>query len=223
MKYVKMLGLLAVAVAAMSAFAATASATQLTSPTGTTYTKTITAVNEGNVSLDGAFVTVTCEESHVEGTVTQHGAGVTVKGTIEKLTFTNKGGGACNFPVTVVTKGTLEVHAVSEITNAKGKKEIVGCNTAGQVECTGTLTSTGAKVSIATSVGTCVFTTNATDIGTLTPTNDTGATATLDIGGPEGTTGRIPRTEGNFLCGTEGQWTGSYSVITPDSLWIDGN
>lgn len=222
MKYVKMLGLLAVAVAALSAFAASASATQLTSPTGTTYTGTITAVNEGNVSLDGSFVTVTCEVSHVEGKVEQHGAGVTVKGKIAKLTFSNKGGAACNFPVTVVENGSLEIHAVSEKTNAEGKKEIVACNTAGQVECTGTLTSSGAKVSIATSVGTCVFTTNATDIGTVTPTNDTGATATLDIGGPEGKTGRIPRTEGNFLCGSQGQWTGSYSVTTPDSLWIDG-
>jgi hypothetical protein len=217
MKYVKMLGLLAVAVTAMSAFAATASATQLTSPTGTTYTGKITAVNEENVSLDGAFVTVTCEVSHVEGTVTQHGAGVTVKGNIEKLTFTNKEGKPCNFPVTVVEKGSLEVHAVSE---SGGK--IVACTTPEAKECTGTLTSSGAKVSIATSVGTCVFTTSATDIGTLTPTNDTKSTATLDIGAPGGTTGKIPRTEGNFLCGTSGQWTGSYKVETPMELWIDG-
>jgi hypothetical protein len=221
MKYANMLGLLAVAMAALAAFAAIASAATLTSPTGTTYTGTITAVSESILTLDAPF-TIQCEESHVEGKVEQHGAGVTVKGNISKLTFTNKGGTACNFPVTVVQKGNLEVHAVSEITNGSGKKEIVACNTAGQVECTGTLTSSGAKVSIATSVGTCVYTTNATDLGTLTPTNDTGATATLDIGAPEGKTGRIPRTEGNFLCGTQGQWTGSYSVTTPDTLYIDG-
>lgn len=222
MKYAKMLGLLAVAMAALAAFAASASATQLTSPTGTTYTGTITAVNEGNVSLDGAFVTVVCEVSHVEGKVEEHGSTKTVKGNISKLTFTNKEATPCNYKVTVVEAGSLEIHAVSEKTNAEGKKEIVGCTTAGQVECTGTLTSSGAKVSIATSVGTCVFTTNATDIGTVTPTNDTGTSATLDIGGPEGKTGRIPRTEGNFLCGSQGQWTGSYSVTTPHELWIDG-
>ena len=216
MKYAKILGLMAVVAAALMAFAGSASATILTSPKGTNYTNTITAVNEGNVSLDGAFTTVVCTASHVEGKVEEHGVGKTVKGKIEKLSF-----GGCNFPVTVNTGGSLEVHAVSEIAGSP-HNSIQGCVNAGQLDCTGTLTSTGAKVTITTSVGTCVFTTNATDIGTLTPSNDTGGAATLDIGGPNGTTGRIPRTEGNFLCGNSGQWTGAYTVTTPATLWIDG-
>jgi hypothetical protein len=217
MKYAKMLGLMAVAAAALMAFAASASATSLTSPTGTTYTGTITAVNEGNVSLDGSFVTVTCAASHVEGKVEQHGAGVTVKGNISTLTF-----GSCNFPVTVNAAGSLEVHAVTEKVNTPpAHNTIETCSTLNKIECTGTLTSSGAKVTIATSVGNCVFTTNATDIGTLTPTNHTGGHATLDIGAPNDTTGRIPRTEGNFLCGSSGQWTGKYTVTTPSTLYVD--
>lgn len=194
MKYVKMLGLLAVAVAAMAAFAASASATTLTSPTGTVYTSTIKAESEGTTSLDGAFVTVTCSKSAVEGKVEQHGSGVTVKGNISVLTFTE-----CNFPTTVLKTGSLEAHAVEAGT-----------------EKNGTLTSTGAEISIETSVGTCVFTTNATDVGTLTGTNVTGSNPTLDIA-----SAKIPRTAGNFLCGSSGTWTGSYKVTAPATGWID--
>jgi hypothetical protein len=217
MNYLRILGLMAVAAATLMAFAASASATTLTSPTGTTYTGTF-AAHSTNFTTHGSFVTVSCTESKLEGKVEQHGAGKTVKGNLTKLTFSG-----CNFPFTVNASGNLEFHAVSEITNVgTGKKEIVTCNTAGQVECTGTVTSNQIKLTVATSVGNCVFTTNATDLGTLTPTNDTLSTAVLDIGAPEGKTGRIPRTEGNFLCGSSAQWTGSYSFTTPDSLYVDG-
>jgi hypothetical protein len=207
MKYVKILGLLAVAAASLMAFAGSASATTITSPTGTAYTNTITAVSEGATSLDGAFSTVTCKASHVAGKVESHGSGVTAKGNLTALSFSE-----CNFPVTVEAFGSLEVHPVT--TNAENK--VVACASG---ECTGTLTSTGAKVKIHTSVGECVFTTENTDVGLITPTNDTGGTATFDIGAHG--TGKIPRTAGNFLCGSSGQWTGSYSVTVPDSLYID--
>jgi hypothetical protein len=218
MKYAKILGLMTVAAAALMAFAASASATSLTSPTGTTYTGTITAVNEGNISLDGPFPTVTCATSHIETKVEQHGVGITVKGNISKLTF-----GGCNYPVTVIAGGSFEIHAASEKTNPPPTHNVIeGCKTVGQIECTGTVTSTGTKVSVSTGVGTCVFATNGTDLGTLTPTNDTGGHATLDIGSPSGTTARIPRIEGNFFCGSSGQLTGSYTVTTPSTLYVDG-
>lgn len=194
MKYIKMLGLLAVAASAIMAFAATASATTITSPTGTAYTGTLTAESEGTTELDGAFVTVKCGTSHVEGAVESQGAGVTAKGPISSLSFEE-----CNYTTTVENSGSLELHANS-----------VG------TEVTGTLTSTGAEVSIATSVGTCVFTTNGTSVGTVTPTNDTGGHATLDIN-----SSKIPRTKGNFLCGSSGTWTGSYTLTQPSTLWID--
>ena len=186
MKYAKMLGLLAVAVTALMAFAGVASATTLTSPAGTTYTSTIKATSTES-SLDGAFVTVTCAHSAVEGKVESHGAASTAGGKISSLTFSS-----CNYPTTVKKAGSLEIHGLG------------GGN--------GTLTSTGAEIEIATSVGTCIFTTSATDVGTLTG----GTTAKLDIA-----SAKIPRTGGNFLCGSTGTWTGSYTVNTPDTLLVD--
>jgi hypothetical protein len=181
MKYVKMLGLLAVAAAALMAFAGTASATILTSPEGTTYTGSIVATSS-NSELDGAFVTVKCGSSTAEGTVESHG-GAEVTGNISSLTFTE-----CNYATTVKNAGSLGIN------NTNGVK------------------STGAEVSIATSIGTCVFTTNGTAVGSLTE----GAGASLDIN-----SSKIPRTGGNFLCGSSGTWTGNYSVTTPSSLWVD--
>lgn len=213
MKYVKMLGLMAVAAAALMAFAATASATTLTSPTGTIYTGKIHAevdTNEGALAptLDGAFSTVNCKKSTVEGTVESHGAGVTAGGKITTLTF-----GECNFPVTVLKPGTLSIHAIKPESGEHKTCE----NTPNTPDtCWGTLYSDKAEVTVATSVGSCIFTTANTSIGTLTTTPTTGKTATLDIGSSP-----IPRTGGNFLCGATATWTGNYVVDTPDSLWID--
>ena len=184
MKHLKMLGLLAVAVAALSASVAPALATIFTSPAGTIYTSTIEAYSF-ETALSGSFVTVKCGESHVKGKVETHGAGVTAGGKISSLTFTE-----CNYPTTVKKAGSLEIHGLG------------GGN--------GTLTSTGAEIEIATSVGTCVFTTSATDIGTMTG----GTPARLDIA-----SAKIPRTGGNFLCGSSGTWNGSYTIITPGSLF----
>jgi hypothetical protein len=189
MKFTKILGLMAVAVAALMAFAATASATTLTSPSGTTYTSTIKASSEGATSLEGAFVTVTCQKSNVEGKVEKHGSGVTAGGNISTLTFTE-----CNFPTTVVKKGSLEIHSAGS--------------------GNGTLTGSGSEISIETSLGTCVFTTSSTKLGTLT--GSTSKNATLDI-----ESAAIPRTGGSFLCGSSGTWTGSYSVTTPSTLTVD--
>jgi hypothetical protein len=197
MKYPKMFGLLALAVVALAAFVASASATTATSPKGTVYTGTYRALAEGTTSLDGTFVTVSCGASEVEGKVEQHGAGVTTTGKISKLTFSE-----CNFPVTVIKTGTLEAHATKvESNNADG-----------------TLTSTGFEVSIETSVGKCIFSTNGTDVGTgsLTGSSTTGGNATLDV-----KSASIPRTGGSFLCGSSGTWTGSYKVVTPSTLYID--
>ena len=191
MKYIKMLGLLAVAAAALMAFAGSASATEITSSTGKTPTIKATSTN---TALDGAFTTVTCGHSEVGGTVEAHGAPNDAKtpatGKITTLDFT-----LCNYPVTVVNNGTLSVTGTTPTGN-------------------GTLTSNGAKVAIHTSVGTCVFTTSNTHIGTVTGSNNTGGHAVLDI------TGKIPRTEGNFLCGSSGQWTGSYTITHPASFEV---
>jgi hypothetical protein len=197
MKYLKMLGLLAVTAAALMAFAGTASATTATSPKGTVYTGNLEAVAEGWLELHGTFTTIKCGESVVKGKVEQHGSGVTTAGKISYLTFTQ-----CNSSVTTRKTGSLEAHA----TAIKG------------TDADGTVTSTGLEIAISTSVGECVFTTNGTDIGTgtLTSTATTGGNATLDI-----KSASIPRTGGSFFCGSSGTWTGSYKVTTPSTLYID--
>ncbi len=197
MKYIKMLGLLAVAATALMAFAGTATASTATSPKGTVYTGTYKAEVEGSVKLDGTFVTVQCNQSTIEGQVEQHGANVTTGGKITSMTFSE-----CNYAVTVLRNGTLEAHQ----TGSKG------------FDADGTVTSTGLEFTLHTSVGICTFTTNNTDVGTgtLTSSDTTGGNATLDIA-----TSKIPRTAGNFLCGSSGSLTGSYKVVTPSTLYID--
>jgi hypothetical protein len=188
MKYVKILGLLAVAAAALMAFAGSASATTLTSPKGTTYTGKIHAVSEGHAVLHNPIAKIECA-STVEGEVTSHGSGVTVVGHISTLDFTN-----CtnSWHVTTVAPGFLEIHWTSANN--------------------GTLTSSEAKVSSTRFGITCTYGTNKTDIGTVTG----GKTATLDI------EGSIPFLEGSGLCGSGAtQWTGSYSIDTPDELLVD--
>jgi len=197
MRYVKILGLAAMALAALMAMAGTASATTITSPKGTTYTSTIKAENVGTVTLTsvfGGFGAVSCNKSTVEGKVEAHGVGVTVSGLIEakNLTFTE-----CNKPVTVVSGGSLELHALNPV-EGRSKE--------------GTLTSKNVKIEIhETAFGTCTFTTasTGTDIGTVTTTEATGGNAILDINA------QIPS-----ACGT-GTWEGSYKVISPNPFYLD--
>lgn len=198
MKYVKMLGLLAVAAAALMAFTGTASATTATSPKGTVYTGTYRAEAEGETTLHGP-ATITCNKSTVEGKVEQHGSGVTTTGKVSSLTFTECGANH----VTVLKTGTLEAHATVSGDNADG-----------------TLTSSGGELSLQiTSLGiTCVYSTANTDIGTgtLTSSTTTGGNATIDVA-----SAAIPRTGGSIFCGSSGIWTGSYKVTTPSTLYID--
>ena len=190
MKYIKMLGLAAVAAAAMMAFvgAGTASATVLCENNQTS--GCTNAVAKGTVLdfsvetgtsalLKGPFgeTIATCTESTVKGPVSNAGgAGATVSGSIETLTF-----GSCNRPVTVSAPGSLEVHHIAGSDN-------------------GTVTSTGAKVTIhnVPLFGSCNYETNSTDVGKLT--GNTAAAPTFDIGAS------IVSTNG---CPT-GTWSGSY-------------
>jgi sporulation protein YlmC with PRC-barrel domain len=162
------------------------SASPLTSPAGTAYTGTIKA-KSSNSKLDGSFVTVECSESTAEGKVGYH-TPTSVIGGISSLAF-----GGCNYAVTVLKRGLLSLSTSS-----------------------GAVTSTGAEISIATSVGTCVFATSGTSIGTLTDTTITKGEAVLDIN-----SAKIPRTGGSFLCGSFGTWTGNYEVTTPSVLYLD--
>ena len=186
MKYVKILGLLAVAAAALMAFAGTASATTVaTSTGGAAATPTIHAVNEGgHVKLANPIANIECA-STVEGKVESHGAGVTAKGNLSKLEFT---GYTNSWHVTVISLGSLEVHWTS------------GHN--------GTLTSTGSKVDTTRLGVTCVYQTSNTAIGNVTG----GATATLTISASI----PIVAAESSGRCGSgNAAWSGSYVTTSP--------
>lgn len=195
MKYVKMLGLLAVAAAAMMAFAATASATTLTSPAGVSYTGEIHAESEGATTLDGPS-DITCNNSTVSGHVEKHGAEVTASGKLTTLDFTN-----CNQHVTVKKAGELIAHT-DDPKKADGNA---------------ILTSVGAEVEVViTGLGiTCVYSTAATGTVVGTLTGSTTKHATLDIDSSP-----IPRTGGSFFCGSSAEWTGNYTVTTPSTLYV---
>jgi hypothetical protein len=202
MKYIKMLGLAAVAAAALMAFvgAGTASATTLTG-TGCAVSHcaigtTIASESEGTTELHPPIGSINCKKSTVSGKTTTTGAAAeTVKGNIEVLTFTE-----CNATVTVLKKGTLEIHTENSASANNN----------------GTLTSSGAEVTVNYVGFHCIFTTNNTDLGTVTGSANTKGNATLDIS----TT--IPRTGGSSgaFCGTTAQWTGAYRVTSPASLNI---
>ncbi|HEX5989949.1 MAG TPA: hypothetical protein VFY75_07045 [Solirubrobacterales bacterium] len=194
MKYVKILGLLAVAASALMAFAATASATTITSPTGTSYTGTIHASSEGTTTLHGEALSVSCKKSTVTGTLSTHGSSVTASGPISTLDFSECGDDV----VTVKQNGSLEAHGTA--TGA-------------------TLTSTGAIITIHTHLFgiNCTYETKNTDIGNLTDSHSAATTgATLDID-----SSLIPRVGDSVFCGEFGEWTGSYLVSTPSHLYVD--
>jgi hypothetical protein len=141
MKYIKMLGLAAVAAMALMAFAGTASA-ELTSPAGTAYKGEIKASAESSLTLKAGFSDVTCTESTVAGTPNKFGT--TVSGPITTLSFGN-----C--PETTVTPET----------NAEGNY--------GSLSIKGsTVSGSGSRVKIVKSGVTCYYETTGNALGTLT-------------------------------------------------------
>jgi hypothetical protein len=202
MKYVKMLGIAAVAAAALMAFAGagTASASVLCKtapnakgncPVGWGYEGEIHAVTTEKPVLTGEPINVTCNESTLKGTASE-GTKVsteTPSGPVEILTFT----GECNCEVTVVTAGTLEIHAIGDTGN-------------------GTLTSNGATVTIVcnTIFGKvhCAYVTNNKDLGELKG----GSTPSITI------TTEVERETTSSLCG-KATWHSAYK-ITNTPLWV---
>jgi hypothetical protein len=195
MKYIKMLGLAAVAAAALTAFvgASTASATTLTDENGAVGVgRTIHANNEGVVRLTTTFKNIECNTSTVSGEVTNAGgAGVPVSGSINSLTFEG-----CNCTVNVISKGNLSINGTTVSSN--GAEVTASCSTIfGNVHC--------------------IYVTEAgTTLGTLTTSSVTGGTATLDI-----EENNIPRLTTNILCAEKANWDAKYVVDNPDVLNVD--
>ncbi len=201
MKYIKMLGLAAVAAMALMAFGAgTASATELyqlkTGANAVTLGKgtTIDASLTGSAKLEaGGEVLDTCTGGTVDGVVDNPGSSTTtVSGPINELTWTG-----CTKPTTTVKTGALEIHYSSN-TN-------------------GTVTGSGSEVTINGIFGTsCVYGTGAgTDLGTLVGATGPHAHATLAINTS------VPRVSGGFLCPSTAVWNANYTVTSPTGLVVE--
>jgi hypothetical protein len=213
MKYVKMLGLAAVAAMALMAFvgASSASATVLCKTTGspqpgeTTGTtcaagwayssgQEIHAVNVGNVTLDAKFKNITCTSSTVKGT-TNAEEGTPLGGPEGTLTF-----GGCNCTVTVLHAGTLTIEWIPDSHN-------------------GTLRSTGNETTtICTVLGLpvhCTYVTNNTHVGVLAGGTDPTFTASAHI--------PVDEANSDGVCPEESTWTATYTVTTPQPLYIAGH
>jgi len=216
MKYVKALGLTAVAAAALMAFvgASSASATVLcktvptTSPTGGVCPEgwalqagdKIHAENTSNATLTSneAFKpNIVCKKSTVQGELTVEGnSTTTTKGNITTLTFEECGEAS----VKVLNTGMLEIHWDPETHN-------------------GTLTGSGSEIttSVPSVFGTihCIYKTNATDLGTLTGSKKANETAVLHAESQA-----IPFIETSGLCPPKPTWDATYSITTPDTLSV---
>ena len=201
MKYVKMLGLAAIAAAALMAFvgASTASATVLCKNNSNTTTcsepwgaVTVKAEQTKTIKLDTTFKTVECGKSTIEGPASAGSSTTTVSGPIEasKLTW-----GECNCTVNTIKGGTLEVHSVAGTDN-------------------GTLTSNGAEVTVSCSTifGNvhCIYVTENDDMGTLVGGNPATFEGSVSVR-------RLP-TSG--LCSEEATWTPAYKVTAPAPLFV---
>lgn len=198
MKHLKLTVLLAVTAAALFA-AAGASATTLTGAGETTLGvgTEIKAESEGALSLHPPFGTISCNKASIAGKISNAGGSTsTVQVTLE--TFTES---ECNATITVLKKGTLEIHTQSGSANSNG-----------------TVTWTGTELTTVFAGFHCIFSTNNTDIGTLTGSATTKGNATLDIAAT------IPRTGGSSgaFCGATAQWTGSLKFTSPTTLNVDG-
>jgi len=201
MKYLKMLGLAAVAAMALTAFfgAGSASAQTLYTyktpnanipiPVGTELISTLESGKSALLKDTGGLANDTCTGSEVKGAISTNNT-TDAGGSISALTFTG-----CTHTTHVLAKGELEIKNIAGTTN-------------------GTVISKGARVTIKSTVFgiSCVANTGAgTTIGTLTGAKSETDRATMDINGV------ITLENG---CG-DSTWTGSYEVTSPLGLTVD--
>jgi hypothetical protein len=195
MKYLKMLGLAAVAAAALMAFvgAGTASATTLeiggvAQNSAVTIEATIASGTSAILKDEFGTTTDTCTTSTVKGTTSTFTG--TPAGAVSTLSFGN-----CTHTTTVLKNGSLSI-ALSGTTN--------GTVTSKEAEVTVQSTFFGASAVCKTGTG--------TDVGLLTgatTASNPGAHATMHI-------------NATVNCGILGnaKWTGTYTVTSPTDLAV---
>jgi hypothetical protein len=206
MKYLKMLGLAAVAALALMAVmgAGTASAKVCSNSGagascgtghGNEYTGAVTATTT-EAKLTSGFINVTCH-SHASGSITNSATGT---GSISELSFT---GCVDNFGRTCTAATTGRPYHASVVVSTKPNGTMTVSNVAGEFTCKNPF-NTAENV-------TCKY---------ATPT----ATTTVTGGAPAKITAtgvKLSRQTGSHaLCSSEASWHGTYTVSTPASLFI---
>jgi len=206
MKYLKMLGLAAVAAAALMAFigAGTASASVICEKVSATdvcetpwangtvmdFSLVGTAILETDPIEGDPVILDTCTGGTVKGTLTNGSSTTTANGSV---TAANLTWSSCTFTTDTLAGGVLEVHNIPGTTN-------------------GTVTAKEFRVTINTGIfGTCVFTAGTgVDLGTLTE-GKAGATANPDATLHVKAT--VTRESG--LCPAKANWTATYLLTEP--------
>lgn len=203
MKFIKLLGLAAVAATALMAVVVTgtASATTLTctNPPGTKVVCPKPLIIQG-IKSEGRWVAhlaignVECEEYSAEANITETGSSTTtISGSMTATSFSK-----CNATVTVLSNGSIEIHSAGE-TN-------------------GTVTSTGTEITVEFAGFHCILKTKSTTIGTFTSTPSTRrGKATFDTGGT------VPRSGGRSgaFCGSTAELTEQDEIGNPAWLEVD--
>ena len=165
MKYLKLLGIVAVVASALTALvgASAASATVLYSGGSKVVSGTKFEATGTNVVWKLGFATMTCNHAEFDGKTSNQGSATeTVAGNISSLSFTE-----CNMTVDVLSKGRLIFHHTS------------GSNA--------TVTSEGKEVTVAWSGVSCTYgTPTPTSIGTLSggsPATMSGSASLIRVAG----------------------------------------
>jgi hypothetical protein len=206
MKYVKILGLAAVAAMALMAFGAgTASATKLCTeanttacakdePVGTVIEATMKAGTSSILETTGGSTLDTCTGMDLTGkTENTNETGKPVGVTVTALTWTG-----CTFPTATTALGTLDISHIAGTDN-------------------GTLVATGTEVTINTGFfGACTYGAPATGLHLGTVTGGNPASITINA--------LVPLTKNESgLCPAEARWTGSFTVTKPTPLYASHN
>lgn len=207
MKFLKMLGVAAIAAAAMTAFAGatTASATVLCKVTSTPCgaanhypagTSVKGQLKPGTTAeLQSIWTTIECNKAELAGKSSNTGSSTeTVTGLIEVLAFEECSCAGGPVHITVLEKGSVEIHHITGTDNA-------------------TVTAKNSKVTVkCTALGSsCIFGTSATgtDMGEIT-----GGTEPAEMH-PKTTLTWISGDAGAFICGSTSTWSGEFELIEP--------
>ncbi|MDQ3726102.1 MAG: hypothetical protein M3335_09510 [Actinomycetota bacterium] len=194
MKYLKMLGLAAIAALGLLAFvgAGTASATTLFTdsaktikyPKGTTIHGSLVSGTSARLTSGGTEI-ATCTQTTLQLSTASE-TGTTINGNVSSWTL-----GGCNQTTHAVALGAGDIEYTS---GSSGK--VIG---------------TGNQVTMGIFGTSCTYGTGAgTVLGTLTG----GSAPVLKVN----TT--IPRVAGGFLCPSSGVWEAEYVITTPHALYV---